>query len=118
MYVSTSAESVYHNREANEWSWRHQVPLKLLLDFARRQGWREVARLPWGAPIFQADWDGWPLQVAAYTEPSLFWERAHGIARSWNLMADGRCLASLEDRASEVCPDGLPAVSSVPGPRG
>ena len=42
------------------------------------------------------------IRVAAYTEPSLFWERSHGVARSWNLMSDGRCLASLEDRASEI----------------
>ena len=45
---------------------------------------------------------GKPLQVAAYSEPSLFWERTSGLARSWNVMADGRCLVSLEDRASEI----------------
>jgi hypothetical protein len=42
------------------------------------------------------------LRIAAYTEPSLFWERTQGIARSWNVMADGRCHVSLEDRASEI----------------
>lgn len=102
LYVSTSQESVYHERAANEWSRRQQVPLRLVLDFARDHGWSEVARLPWGAPIYRTVWRGRPLQVAAYTEPSLFWERTHGLARSWNLMADGRCLASLEDRGSEV----------------
>jgi hypothetical protein len=59
-------------------------------------------RLPWGAPVFRGEWHGAPLQIAAYTEPSLLWERTHGVARSWNLMADGRCLVSLEDRASEL----------------
>jgi len=44
------------------------------------------------------------VQVAAYTEPSVGWERAHGLVRSWNLMADGTCLASLEDPASALTP--------------
>lgn len=110
LYVSTSQESVYHSHEANDWARRHQVPLSLVLDLARSRGWEEVARLPWGAPIYRGTWRGRALQVAAYTEPSLFWERRHGLARSWNLMADGRCLASLEDRDSEVCRHGLPGV--------
>ena len=103
LYVSTSHESVYHDYVANEWSYRHQVPLQLILKVASKQGWSEAGRLPWGSPVFDADWRGRPLRIAAYTEPSLFWERSHGIARSWNVMADGRCLASLEDRGSEVC---------------
>jgi hypothetical protein len=104
LYVSTSLESVYHSHASNAWSRAHQVPLRLLLDFARERGWVEAARLPWGAPIYQGVWNGRPIRVAAYTEPSLFWERTQGLARSWNLMADGRVLASLEDRASEVLP--------------
>jgi len=106
LYVSTSLESVYHRHAANEWSHTHQVPLALVLEFAARHGFTEEARLPWGAPVFLGDWHGQPIRLAAYTEPSLFWERKHGIARSWNLMADGRCLVSLEDRASELA---LPA---------
>ena len=102
LYVSTSIESVYHQHAANEWSRSHQVPLSLVLDFAKRHGFVEVSRLPWDAPVFRGEWLGRPIQIAAYTEPSLFWERTHGIARSWNLMADGRCLVSLEDRASEL----------------
>ena len=102
LYVSTSVESVYHRHAANEWSHANQVPLSLVLDFATRHGFDEISRLPWGSPIFRGEWKGRPMQIAAYTEPSLFWERAHGIARSWNLMSDGRCLASLEDRASEI----------------
>ncbi len=102
LYVSTSVESVYYRHAANEWSHAHQAPLALVLEFAARHGFTEIARLPWDAPIFQGFWRGRPMQIAAYTEPSLFWERTRGVARSWNLMSDGRCLASLEDRASEV----------------
>jgi hypothetical protein len=103
LYVSTSCESIYHDYAANEWSYRHQIPLQLVLQFAHDRGWTEFERLPWGSPIFQGDWNGRSVRIAAYTEPSLFWERSRGIARSWNLMADGRCLASLEDRDSKVC---------------
>jgi organic radical activating enzyme len=102
LYVSTSAESIYHNRSANEWSRSHQVPLSLITDFAERQGFVVESRLPWGAPVYWGEWLGKSLRVAAYTEPSLFWERTQGIARSWNVMADGHCHVSLEDRASEI----------------
>jgi pyruvate-formate lyase-activating enzyme len=102
LYVSTSVESVYHHHATNAWSHANQVPLALVLDFATRHGYTEVTRLPWGAPVFSGQWRGRPLQIAAYTEPSLFWERTHGMARSWNLMPNGRCLASLEDRSSEI----------------
>jgi hypothetical protein len=102
LYVSTSAESVYHDRSVNDWSRQHQVPLSLVTCFAERQGFVVESRLPWGAPVYRGKWLGKPLRVAAYTEPSLFWERTQGIARSWNVMADGRCHVSLEDRASEI----------------
>lgn len=102
LYVSTSVESVYHRHAANAWSHDHQAPLSLVLDFAAKHGFTETARLPWGAPVFLGEWRGTPMRIAAYTEPSLLWERHHGIARSWNLMADGRCLVSLEDRHSEI----------------
>jgi Radical SAM superfamily/4Fe-4S single cluster domain len=102
LYVSTSVESVYHRHAANAWSLANQVPLSLVLEFAARSGFTETARLPWGAPVFSGSWRGHRMQFAAYTEPSLLWERANGIARSWNMMADGRCLVSLEDRNSEI----------------
>ena len=102
LYVSTSAESVYHDRSANEWSRDHQVPLSLVIRFVERQGFELESRLPWGAPVYRGQWKGRPVRVAAYTEPSLFWERTQGIARSWNVMSDGRCHVSLEDRASEI----------------
>ncbi|HEY3801075.1 MAG TPA: radical SAM protein [Kofleriaceae bacterium] len=102
LYVSTSRESVYHSSAANEHSARNQVPLANVLAWAARTGFAETMQLPWGAPVFDGRIGGRRLRVAAYTEPSLFWERVHGIARSWNVMADGTCLASLEDRQSAL----------------
>jgi hypothetical protein len=102
LYVATSEESVYHDRAANRWSRENQVSLSLATGFFAERGWRQVAQLPWGAPIYEGTIEGRPLRVAAYTEPSLFWERSHGLARSWNVLADGACYASLEDRASRI----------------
>jgi pyruvate-formate lyase-activating enzyme len=102
LYVSSSVESVYHRFEANRWSHDHQIPLAVVLEFAERHGFVQVAQLPWGAPVFRGPWGERAVQLAAYTEPSLYWERAQGIARSWNLMADGECLVSLEDRRSRL----------------
>jgi pyruvate-formate lyase-activating enzyme len=113
LYVSTSIESEYHDHAANVWSAAHQVPLRLIVEFARAQGWPVATTLPWGAPVFAATWNGRPLKIAAYTEPSVLWELTNGLCRSWNLMADGRCLASLEDHRSEVLPRGLRSLSIV-----
>jgi hypothetical protein len=102
LYVATSEESVYHDRAANQWCRAHQVPLALATTWFAQHGWQQVGALPWGAPIHAGTIDGRPVRVAAYTEPSLFWERSAGIARSWNVLADGACYASLEDRASRL----------------
>jgi len=102
LYVSTSQESVYHSHRANDWSARNQVPLSLVPDWAATRGLGILSHLPWGAPIFDGRLGSQHIRVAAYTEPSLFWERSNGIARSWNVMADGSCLASLEDRRSLI----------------
>ena len=48
-----------------------------------------ILRLPWGSPLYELDWKGTKLQIAAYTEPTVYWEKSHGLSRSWNLMADG-----------------------------
>jgi len=56
--------------------------------------------LPWGAPVFQLNVEGKQMSVAAYTEPSVAWELRNKMCRSWNLMADGQCYASLEDLES------------------
>ncbi|MFJ8624445.1 radical SAM protein [Kitasatospora sp. NPDC093550] len=106
LYVSTSTESLYFDRAANVWSREHQVSLSVVTGFAERHGFELASRLPWGAPVYRGSWDGRPMRIAAYTEPSLLWERTNGIARSWNVLADGRCYASLEDRASELLPEG------------
>jgi hypothetical protein len=110
LYVSTSQESVYHSRKANAWSARNQVPLSLVHQWAEASGLHVISQLPWGAPVYGGTVNGKSIQVAAYTEPSLFWERSRGIGRSWNVMADGTCLASLEDRRSFIEP---PAMESV-----
>jgi molybdenum cofactor biosynthesis enzyme MoaA len=107
LYVSASVESEYFDQAANKWSAENQVSLRLVLDFAKEAGWSLAEKLPWGAPVFEGLWRGQRMRVAAYTEPSVFWELSNGICRSWNLMADGRCLASLEDRNSEVLARGL-----------
>ncbi len=109
LYVSTSTESLYHDHAANRWSRDHQVPLAVVTRFADRHGFTEADRLPWGAPVYRGDWAGHPIRIAAYTEPSLLWERTHGLVRSWNVLADGRCYASLEDRASEIGTEGAAA---------
>jgi len=102
LYVSSGRESVYYSRESNTCSAQHQVPLRIVMDLAAANDWKQVAKLPWGAPIFQSTGMGHPVTVAAYTEPSVTWELRNEICRSWNLMADGACFASLEDRHSEV----------------
>jgi pyruvate-formate lyase-activating enzyme len=102
LYVSTSHQSVYFSRSANTWSERNQVSLSVVHEWAQQVGLGVQDRLPWGAPIFAGEFAGRRVRVAAYTEPSLFWERSHGLARSWNVMADGSCLASLEDRNSAI----------------
>lgn len=103
LYVSTGLESAYADLEANAYSASMQVPLRVVFDFVAKHGWAKVGELPWGAPIFAGTIGGVDMQIAAYTEPSVFWERTHGTVRSWNLMSDGRVLASLEDIESEVC---------------
>lgn len=104
LYVSTSDESAYSGKLANIFSARHQVPLSIVYDFALKHQWSQITELPWGAPVYQGRWNGRSMQIAAYTEPSVYWERTHGIARSWNLMSDGSVLASLEDLTSHVMP--------------
>jgi hypothetical protein len=80
------------------------VSLSLVTTFFEQANFRVVRRLPWGAPVYEGHWNGKTLTVAAYTEPSLYWERSNGVARSWNIMASGQCLVSLEDPQS-VLPD-------------
>ena len=105
LYVSASIESEYYQEHSNEWSYANQVPLRIVLEAAEQEGWQKAEPLPWGAPIFKVKRGDNEVKVAAYTEPSVCWERQNGLCRSWNLMSDGRCLASLEDRNSLVLPE-------------
>jgi MoaA/NifB/PqqE/SkfB family radical SAM enzyme len=108
LYVSTTLESAYHDNPENTWSRTHQVSLSLVPQFFEDAGFKVVHRLPWGAPVYEGMWNGKKLTVAAYTEPSLYWERVNGVARSWNIMASGQCLVSLEDLQS-----GLPGTGGA-----
>jgi len=105
LYVSSSAASRYYSHAANTWARERQVPLRLVVDWCDAHGFTKVAELPWGVPIYAGTWRGALLSIAAYTEPSVVWERTNPgrVARSWNLMASGECLASLEDSSSTVC---------------
>lgn len=76
-----------------------------MINFCEENGFLKVAELPWGAPVYEGMWKGSNIRVAAYTEPSVYWERVHGICRSWNIMADGAVYTSLEDTASALALD-------------
>ena len=102
LYVSSHIESYYHSEASNEFSKRNQVPLRLVLELAKERGWKEAYTLPWGSPVFEAHDFGSDISIAAYTEPNVTWELTHGLCRSWNLMADGSCYASLEDLGSRL----------------
>lgn len=102
LYVSSTLESQYVGAKENQWSKEHQVSLELVTSSLADMGFEVIGRLPWGAPIFEGHTKFGPIKVAAYTEPSMFWERANGICRSWNIMADGTVLASLEDPTSII----------------
>lgn len=102
LYVSSLAENAWAPSAVNQYCERHSVPLATVLRAMRGLGFDQLLTLPWGSPVFEGRVDGSRVRVAAYTEPSVGWERAHGLVRSWNLMADGSCLASLEDPASRL----------------
>jgi len=72
----------------------------MLTEFLEYHGGVTIDCLPWGSLIYNINWKGHHMKIAAYTEPSVYWERTNDICRSWNLMADGRCFISLEDSAS------------------
>jgi len=96
LYVSSIYETEYANSPENEYSKENRVPLSVVLDFANQNNLRQIAKLPWGSPVFQYK----NITFCAYTEPSVGWEKHNKIARSWNIMSDGQCFASLEDSSS------------------
>ncbi|MDI3289848.1 radical SAM protein [Polyangium sp. 15x6] len=102
LYVSSLSENPWAPSAANQFCEMNQVPLALVLRTLAELGFEKREALPWGSPVFEGEIGGRVLRVAAYTEPSVGWERTHGIVRSWNVMADGTCLASLEDPSSTL----------------
>ncbi|MFO0557554.1 MAG: radical SAM protein [Polyangiales bacterium] len=113
LYIASVRESPWAPSETNAYAKAKQVPLSIVLEALAEGGFREVARLPWGVPVFEGEARGRALRVAAYTEPSVGWERAYRLARSWNLLSDGRCFASLEDPSSLLSLRDEPARLSV-----
>ena len=102
LYVSSVLENSWVTKSVNRYCQKNQVPLSLVLDSLKNLGFQQIDQLPWGSPVFQGQIAGQNLKVAAYTEPSVGWERTSGMVRSWNLLSDGACLASLEDGSSTL----------------
>ena len=102
LYVSALSENPWAPSRENRFCEQHQVPLAVVLETMDRLGFVQSGALPWGSPVFEGTLAGQPLRVAAYTEPSVGWERRHGVVHSWSWLSDGACLASLEDPASRL----------------
>lgn len=100
LYVSALSENPLAPSAENQYCQANQVPLSMAMEALEALGFVVSGRLPWGSPVYQGQTAGVNMSVAAYTEPSVGWERRHGLVRSWNLLASGQCLASLEDPAS------------------
>ena len=102
LYVSSLSENPRAPSKENLYCQANQIPLSMLIGALNGLGFKQVDTLPWGSPVYVGKVDGKTLRVAAYTEPSVGWERTNGIVRSWNWLSDGSCLASLEDPASGI----------------
>lgn len=98
LYVSSTNESEYSSYENNDWSYENQIPLKVVIDTCKEKNLTIKGKLPWGTPVYGND----DLSIACYTEPSIGWELNNNMCRSWNIMSDGKCLASLEHLDSEI----------------
>ncbi len=102
LYVSSSSESVYFNQASNDWSYKNQVPLSIVIDMAEQQEWELVDKLPWGSPVYRICRGKQSITIAAYTEPTVSWELTNKQCRSWNVMSNGECFASLESKESII----------------
>ncbi|VBB18721.1 molybdenum cofactor biosynthesis protein A, partial [Yasminevirus sp. GU-2018] len=102
LYVAVSEESVYYDSKYNRYSRQNQIPLDMVTSYLTKNGSKIVSTLPWGSPVHEFIHKGRRLQIACYTEPSLFWERTTGVCRSWNIMADRKVYVSLEDSSSDI----------------
>jgi hypothetical protein len=89
-YVANE-RSVFSSSLANVWSRNHQVQADPFADAGE-----VVGSLPWGPKIRRLQ----EVQVCHYFEPTPQWELRHRLARSSNLLSDGRVFASLEDETS------------------
>lgn len=102
LYVSTNIDSDYYHTKANKYCLENRVGLPLITNLMNNLNAEIIKKLPWGSPVYKLKHTYGDILVAAYTEPSVGWERVNGIARSWNLMADHNCYASLEDGSSKI----------------
>lgn len=101
LYVSSTTESLYAGGKENKYSQENQIPLSMLIQWLDTNG-EKRSQLPWGSPIYKVERNNVEISVVAYTEPSVGWEKANQIARSWNYMADDKCFVSLEDERSII----------------
>lgn len=100
LYVASSLESEYANTPANLYSRANQIKLEPVSNYCRDNGFKQVGQLPWGCPIYyDASRD---IQIIAFSDPSVGWEKNNKLSRSWNYTADKKCYASLEDTTSQV----------------
>lgn len=102
LYVSNLVDNKMAMAKENKYCIDNRVNLNIVTDYLSEAGFVISDRLPWGSPVFTGMRNGAELSIAAYTEPSVGWERSNGLLRSWNFMSDGKCLASLEDFDSLV----------------
>lgn len=102
LYISSTFESIYAKSQENKYSIDNQVYLNNLIDYCNDLKLNKINELPWGSPIYRYVKDTKKVDIAAYTEPSVGWEKTNGIARSWNVLSNGKCYASLEDKNSEI----------------
>lgn len=100
LYVSSLSENPWASSRENIYCQANQVPLSMVVQALEGMGFEKTSTLPWGSPCYEGRVGDRMLKAAAYTEPSVGWERKNKIARSWNLFSDGKCAASLEDPAS------------------
>lgn len=89
-YVA-AVQSVFSSSAANAWCRSHQVQADPFAGSGEI-----VGRLPWGPVIRRIG----EVQVCHYYEPTPQWELSRRLARSCNLLSDGRVYASLEDQTS------------------
>lgn len=102
LYVASSFESIYTNATENQYSKEFQIPLNVVINYLEKKEFVKISELPWGSPVYSGEVNGSLIKIAAYTEPSVGWERSTGICRSWNIMADMKTYSNLEDLNSII----------------